>query len=225
MNSLKYAAPLALILTLAACKGQNLVGSPVVVAPPPPPPPPVGTTYNVDRCLSQSVSGRSVADILIPDLVSYDPTKPPGFPNGRRFSDPVIDIELSGLFLDQTRHTPNTLVNIPFNPATFDQPLPTTFPYIANALGTPELSQTNGSNFNFRTEPTSQFVRVERVGVPAVSTINILSPRKNAYNDGSPTADAADAFRADIKAGLAQLTGLIADDLQVLGLTICATPI
>lgn len=225
MNKTPFIAALALAtaLALSGCKATGL-DTPSQAPVSPPPPVKVGTSFNVEPCLNQSINGRKVIDIMIPDMVTLDLSKPDGYPNGRRLSDPVIDIFLSGLFLDQTRHTPNTLVNIPFNPNNFDQPLRTVFPYYAPPLGSPVLSQTNGTNFNFRTEPNSAFVRVERLAEPAISTVNILSPRKNAYNDGSPSEDAALAYRADLAAGLAQLTGQIADDLQALGLSICAVP-
>lgn len=216
-------APLALAIALAGCKAGGLdTGSQVPVSPPSPPV--TGTSFNVERCLNQTINGRKVVDTMIPDAVTLDLSLPAAYPNGRHLRDPVIDIMLAGLFLDQTRHTPNTLVNIPFNPNNFDQPLRTSFPYYAPPLGSPVLSQTTGTNFNFRTEPNSAFVRVERMGTPAVATVTILGPRKNAYNDALPVDDAALVFRPDIVAGLAQLTGLIADDLQALGLTICATP-
>lgn len=226
MKTLKLISALALATALAACNADGLGGgSGVPTAPPAPPPPPTGTSYNVDRCLNQSINGRKLIDIMIPDMVVLDVNQPAGFPNGRKLDDPVIDIFLAGLFLDQTRHTPYTLVNLPLNSNFFDQPLRTSFPYFAPPLGTPVLSQTNGANFNFRTEPSSQFVRVERVASPAVSTVNILSPRKNAYNDGDPSLDVAGNYRNDVSAGLANLTNQIADDLLALGLSICATPI
>lgn len=228
MNALKLVSALALATALSACGGEDLTGSAVTVSPPPPPPV-AAAAYNVEPCLSQTLvgasGGRRMIDIMIPDAVTLDTTKPASWPNGRRLDDPVIDRFLSGLFLSQSRHTISTLVNIPLNSTFFDQPLRTTFPYYAKALGTPPLSPPNGSNFNFRTEPVSQFVKVERVASPAVSTVNILSPRKNAYNDSDPQRDVNLEFRNDIRDGLANLTALIADDLQGLGLTICATPV
>jgi hypothetical protein len=38
-----------------------------------------------------------IADILLPDVLSYDPTDPSGFINGRKLTDDVIDFELSVL--------------------------------------------------------------------------------------------------------------------------------
>jgi hypothetical protein len=223
---LTTALGLAFTVALAACQGSpGLTTQPTTPTGPAPTPPITGNSFAVERCLNQVADGRSVRDIMIPDLVTLDTTRPAAFPNGRRMQDPVIDIELAYLFLDLSRHSLNTLVNIPLNPLELDQPLRTSFPFYAPALGTPRLSDTNGTNFNFRTNPDSQYVRVERVGVPAVSTINVLGPRKNAYNDGSPTLDTTRAYEADITAGLKALADILVDDLQGLSLTPCATPI
>ena len=225
MRMLLHASALALAAALSACGGEDLTGSPITVSPPPPPPPPTGTAYNVEPCLTQILRGdqgdRRVIDIMIPDAVVFDTTRPASWPNGRQLDDQVIDRMLSGLFLSQGTHTIHTLENIPLNPRRpANENYRTVFPY----YGPPRLSDTNGSNFNFRPEDVSQFVKVERVASPAVSTVNILSPRKVAYNEGTPVQDVNLAFRADIVEGLAFLTGQIADDLRGLGLTICATP-
>lgn len=37
---------------------------------------------------------EGLADFLLPDVMTYDPAAPQGFPNGRRLPDDVIDIEL-----------------------------------------------------------------------------------------------------------------------------------
>lgn len=234
MKMLAKVSALALAAALSACGGEDLTGSPVVVAPPPPPPPPTGTSFSVEACLTQTLRGdqgdRRVIDIMIPDAVVYDVTRPASWPNGRQLDDQVVDRMLSGLFLSQSRHTIHTLENIPLNPRRpAGENYRTVFPYYGPALshptlGPPRLSDTNGTNFNFRTEDVSQFVKVERVASPAVSTVNVLGPRKVPYNEGNPVQDVNLAFRADIAEGLAFLTGQIADDLQALGLTICATP-
>jgi Domain of unknown function (DUF4331) len=172
---------LSLAVMLSSCKvGESLTAQAPTPTGPAPPPPIVGTSFTVARCLDQIVDGRSVRDIMIPDLVTLDTSRPASFPNGRRMQDPVIDIEVAYLFLDLTRHSPNTLVNVPLNPLGLDQPLRTTFPYYAPPLGIPVLSARDGTNFNFRNNPESEYVRVERVGVPAVSTINVLAQRVTA---------------------------------------------
>jgi hypothetical protein len=135
----------------------------------------------------------------------------------------VVDLELAVLFLDLTRHSPALLTTVPVNPNVFDKPLRTSFPFFASANGTPPLSATTGTSFNFRTDPSTNYVRVDRMGVPAVATVTILSPRKNAYNDGSPANDATGAFVPDILAGYQALTNALFDDFQGLGLTPCAT--
>jgi hypothetical protein len=37
----------------------------------------------------------SLADFLLPDILTLDTSNPAGFPNGRRLQDDVIDIELN----------------------------------------------------------------------------------------------------------------------------------
>ena len=181
-------------------------------------------SFNAVRCMDQVANGFTIRNLMIPDQVVFDPALTASFPNGRRYQDPVIDIQLAYLFLDLTRHTPTTLVNVPLNPNRLDQPLKSTFPYLADPFpGGPRFVNT-GSNFNFRANPLSDFVLIERVGFPAVSTINVLGPRKIAYNESLPVNDANREFEADIIAGLEQLTGQIFDDLQRLGLTPCAVP-
>lgn len=228
MKVASLSALLALTV-LAGCKSDSLTTAQ--------PGPPVGSvassttsggqtsqSFNVTRCLDQVADGFTVRGFMIPDQVTFDPTRAAGFPNGRRYQDSVIDIELAYLFLDLTRHSPTTLVNVPLNPNRLDQPLKTTFPFLADPFpGGPRFVNT-GTDFNFRTNPLSDYVLIERVGVPAVSTINILGPRKIAYNESLPVNDASREFEADIVAGLENLTALIFDDLQRLGLTPCATP-
>jgi hypothetical protein len=212
---------------LSGCGGGGSAPAPVVAPPPPPPsppPPPTGTSLSLTRCLNQVVVDRKLVDIVVPDQLVLDLSKPAGFPNGRRLEDQVVDLELAALFLDLTRHPVTLLTTIPVNPNTFDQPLRTSFPFFAAALGTPTLSATNGTNFNFRADPDSNYVQVDRMGVPAVATVTILGPRKNAYNDGSPAADAAGTYVPDILAGYQALTNALFDDFQGLGLTPCATP-
>ena len=229
-SSLQALSAVVALALLAGCKSSSLTTAQ--------PTQPVGSvassttstggqtsqSFNVTRCLDQVADNYTIRGFMIPDQVTFDPTRAAGFPNGRRYVDPVIDIELAYLFLDLTRHTPTTLVNIPLNPNRFDQPFKTTFPFLADPFpGGPRFVNT-GSNFSFRTNPLSDYVLIERVAVPAISTINILGPRKIAYNEGLPVNDANREFEADIVAGLENLTALIYDDLQRLGLTPCATP-
>lgn len=220
----------AMALSTSACNSNDLVTPPppppvVTPPPPPPPPPPPGpTSFDVTRCLNQVVAGgRSLQGILIPDVLTLDLSQPSGFPNGRDLDDPVIDLALAGLFLDLTRHSVLTFVNLPVNPNVFDQPLRTTFPFYAAPLGTPTLSPTTGTNFNFRTDPVGNFVRVDRAGAPAISTAVVLGANKLRYNDSNPTEDAAGVNVPRILEGYQQLTNSLNDDFRGLGLTPCAT--
>ncbi len=214
---------LAALIVLASCGGED---SSQPVAPPSVAPvtPPVATSLSFDACLAQTVAnGRSLQNILIPDVLVLDLSQPAGFPNGRTFEDPVIDLEFAALFLDLRTQPVTTFVNRVLNPFVFDQPLRTTFPYYAPPLGSPTLSATNGVNFNFRTDPTSAYTRVDRMGLPAISTAVVLGSSKLVYNDSTPSVDAAGTNAPLILEGYRNLTNALNDDFKALGLTPCAT--
>lgn len=227
---LQVTAPLALACALAACGDGSTSGTVVTGSTPAPPtasPTPVPTSYNVQPCLDQAVpgTGYTVQGLLIPDTVKLDFTKDPGYPNGRRLLDPVVDITLNALFLKLSINGPATLANMPLDPGGNDVPIRTIFPYFGPPQGSPPLADTTGTNFNFRTDPVSAFTRVDRMGMPAVATAVIASPVKTSYNDASPSDDETGRFAPDIKAQLTVLANVLADDWQKLGLTVCATPI
>ncbi len=222
MNAiLRTASITALAATLASC-GSGSTGSQtaeVSVRP---------TTFNVERCINQVIpgtGGETVAQAVIPDTVTLNLAAAPGFPNGRLLTDPVIDRTLAVIFLDMTKVSPNALANLPVNPAANDVPFRSTFPYLAAAQDSPPLSGTGGTNFNFRTDPVSAYVRVDRMGMPAIATALISSTNKNSYNDGDPVADAAGTFTLAIGAQLTTLTNALTDDFAALGLATCATKI
>lgn len=216
------AAVLLAAATLAGCGGEDTATSM---------PPPGSTTatntqtglgFDVSPCLSQAVGGTTVAGLVVPDTVKINLAAPSGFPNGRRLPDPVIDVTLAVLFLDLTRHPATTLAGVPVNPAANDLPFLATFPYLAAAQGTPPLPAPGGANFDFRTDPASAYVRVDRMGMPAVATAIISSSQKNPYNDDSPAIDATGKHVPDILITLAGLTRALADDFDRLGLAKCA---
>jgi hypothetical protein len=214
---------LALILGVSGCGGDNAGQA---VAPPTAAPvtTPVATGLSIDACLAQTVAnGRSLQNILIPDVLVLDLSQPAGFPNGRKLDDPVIDLEFAALFLDLRTQPITTFVTRVLNPNVFDQPLRTTFPYYAPPLGIPTLSATNGVNFNFRTDPTNAYTRVDRMGLPAISTAVVVGSSKLVYNDSSPTVDAAGTNAPLILEGYRNLTNALNDDFKGLGLTPCAT--
>lgn len=214
---------------LGACGSDGTAAprpAPTPTVTPTPTPTATGTSFDVTPCFNQQVAlGVSVTNLIVPDTIKLDPTKPNGFPNGRRLEDPVVDITLAVLFLDLTKHPANLLASLPLNPPSNDVPLPTDFPYVAPAQGNPPLPPTNGKNYNFRTDPPSAFVRVDRTGMPAVATALISPPQKNPYNDADPVDDVAGKFIPDMKATLTGLTNSLADDFQRLNLSMCAKPV
>lgn len=217
---------IALSLLLTGCEDSTGPATPPApaTATPTPSPPPTQTGFDVTPCLNQMAApGRTVANLVLPDVLNLDLARPASFPNGRQFLDPVIDITLAVIFLDLSRHPADTLAKIPVNPNGIDQPLRPTFPFLAPPLGTPPLATGAGSNFSFRTDPVSAYVRVDRAGMPAVSTALITgNANKNAYNDDNPLIDASGKWVAEIGGSLTFLTNALADDFIALGLTPCA---
>jgi hypothetical protein len=73
------------------------------------------------------------APLVIPDVITIDPSQPSGFPNGRRLAEPVLDVVIALLLLDLTEpgQTPTTLAELPLNPPANDVPFDAAFPYLA----------------------------------------------------------------------------------------------
>ena len=110
--------------------------------------------------------------------------------------------------------SPDVLARLPLNPAANDLAFRAAFPYLAAPQGSPPLAATTGTNFNFRTDSVqSAYVRVDRMGMPAVSTALIGSAMKNAYNDANPADDADGDFVPELSAQLTGLTNALADEL------------
>ncbi|MBV8062687.1 MAG: DUF4331 family protein [Nevskia sp.] len=94
---------------------------------------------DVNICVSQAVS------LIIPDMLHLDLSKPDGFPNGRTFTDSVVDRVVALALLDintpgQCNGAPctvDTLVNLPLDPTMNDKPLPPDFPYLAEPFPPP----------------------------------------------------------------------------------------
>ena len=215
------AAPLALVLALAGCGDGS--------APPPTPTPSATATgtaasFDVTPCLNQMIpgTGLTVAQAVVPDMIKLNLNAPSGFPNGRTLTDPVIDITLNVIFLNLAKNPPGTLASLPLNPPANDLPFKTTFPYLADPQGSPPRADTTGSSFTFRTDPESAYVRVDRMGMPAVATALIGSSLKNAYNDASPVDDATGKFVPEITSHLTGLATALNLDFFGAGLTPCA---
>ena len=182
-----------------------------------------GSALDVSPCLNQTVAGRSVASLVVPDVLTLDPTKASGFPNGRTLTDPVIDLELAALFLDLRVHPVDTLAKLPLNPSGNDVPLPATFPYLGEAHGGAPAA-TGGSGFVFRTDAPSAYARVDRMGEPAVATALVRTAQKTAFNNDSPVDDATGKWVPEFTADLTELATALQDDFAAAGLKICAKP-
>jgi len=209
-------------LALTACNGGGDSMHPV--APPTTAPP--GAPLNVQPCLDQPVGpGKpSVANLVVPDTIKVDLKQPSGFPNGRRLTDSVIDTELAWIFLDLTKVPADTLVKLPLGPQANDVPFRPDFPYLAAPAGGAPAA-TGGSNFNFRTDPFSAYVQVDRMGMPAIATALIGSSAKVAYNDDSPAVDGGRKYVNEITTTLGGLANALQDDFQKANLPICAKPV
>jgi hypothetical protein len=213
--------PAALALALAACGGGG--GGEAVEQPSTAPP---GAPLNVQNCLDQPIGpGRpSVANFVVPDTIKVDLSQPSGFPNGRRLTDSVIDIELAWTFLDLRRHDALVLTQRPLGPQANDVPFRSEFPYLAPPHGGAP-APAGGSAFNFRTDPPSAYVQVDRMGMPAIATALIGSSAKNPYNDDAPAQDGTRKYVNEITSTLGVLANALQDDFQRLGLSICARPV
>ena len=75
------------------------------------------------------------------------------------------------------------------------------------------------SGFDFRTEEPSAFSRVDRSGMPAISTALIDS--SDSYNEADPVDDIAGVFVPEILNTLTVLHGALDTQLTDLGLTPC----
>ena len=229
------ATSLALALSLSAC-GENGAGGQVVVPAPLPSttatatPTPTATAvaFNSPRCFTQAIQGQNGANLksfIIPDTLKIDLTRSTRFPNGRHPSDPVVDILLATLLLDMTvtGQGPNTLANVPLDPPGNDKFFLLTFPFLPTPNGTPQVASGSGSGFDFRTDPDSAYVSVDRMGNPAIATALVGSSMKNSFNDDTPAGDVVnDKYYAEYISELNKLFGLIGDDVESLGLKICA---
>ena len=190
---------------------------------PPAPPAPLATSFNVQPCLDQvATPGATVANLVVPDTLKLDLSKPSGFPNGRTLSDPVVDIMIAYVFLDLTKHSPMALANLPLDPSGNDVPLRSDFPYLGLPQGNHPAPPPSGPNYNFRTDPVSMYVRVDRMGMPAVATLLISTSAKTAYNDDDPATDATRKYVPEIQNDLTTLTNAIAKDFVARGFQLCA---
>lgn len=218
LRTLIAPSTMAIGLALASCGGGGGGSSTSN-----PPPPMAAAAVNVTPCLSQTVyEGRSTANLVVPDVLQLDMNQPSGFPNGRTLTDPVIDLTLAVLFLDLKSEPVTAFANLPLDPTTTGVPEPATFPYLSPAQGGAP-AQGAGSGFTFRTDPPTAYTRVDRMGMPAVSTALIATASKSAYNDDNPAIDATGKWVPTITTDLTTLTTELIGQFRSLGLKPCAT--
>ena len=207
-------------------------------------------TVDVSQCLTQEVAPNvSVASLVIPDTLTLDFNADAGFPNGRRVGDPVANVTEAVLLLDLTAQTAGgeqqtalsfqqlppsvsaalggrTSIDVPQNDVNYamgDMTMAGGYPWLGAAQGSPPRADSTGTTFNFRSQPDTSYVRVDRMGMPAVSTALIAMDRKVAYNDADPIDDANMRFVGDLTAGLTKLHVALRDDLISLGFVPCST--
>jgi hypothetical protein len=211
----------SLFFAVAACSGGGGGSTPQQ-----PSVAPASAPLNVQNCLDQPIGpGRaSVANTVVPDTIKVNLNQPTGFPNGRRLTDSVIDITLAWIFVDLTKHDSLVLAQRPLGPQANDVAFRADFPYLAPPHG-PAPPAPAGSNFNFRTDPTSAYVQVDRMGMPAIATALISPSAKASYNDDSPTVDGTRKYVNEITSTLGVLANALQDDFQRAGLSICARPV
>jgi hypothetical protein len=77
------------------------------------------------------------------------------------------------------------------------------------------------TDFAFRTDDPSAYVRVDRFGMPAVATALIASASKDAYNESDPVDDVANTFRGEVRGSIDFLHDALDDDLTSIGATPC----
>jgi hypothetical protein len=192
-----------------------------------------GTALNIEPCFSQEVApGITVQDLLTRDTLRLDLSRPAGFPNGRRLQDPVIDLTLAYFFLDLRVHRIDDIAKLAVNPAANADvigpggaPLSflTSFPYVLPAHGAAK-SEGTGSNFNFRTNPASDFEVIDAMGNPAVATVLVSANVQPGFNNNTPAdyVSGGGKYLSNFKQTLGGLATLLKDDFEKLQFTTCA---
>ncbi len=79
-----------------------------------------------------------------------------------------------------------------------------------------------GATVTFRNDADNAYTRVDRIGMPAVSTVLVSSGMKAAYNDANPSDDAAGTFADDLILSLTGLHTALDDDFTGLNLAPCS---
>ena len=117
------------------------------------------------------------------------------------------------------------MAGLPLNPPNDNTNAMAAFPFLGPTNGVAQPGPGTGTAFNFRTDPASAYVRVDRMGNPAVGSV-IGASLKNPFNDGNLSDDLAGTYLGGTDGFVNQLTiihNALADDLIALGLTPCST--
>lgn len=199
------------------------------VAQPPPSTSAAPASFDVLPCLTQNTgAGITTAQLVVPDALTIDFSRPSAFPNGRALPDPVIDIILAALFLDLQTQSAASFARVPVNPPANDRPFRSQFPFLAPPQGNPPVESPGGTNFNFRTDPETAYARVDRTGFPALATALVSSANRIPFNEDDSADDlstnAQGTFKwvPEFEAGLVALTNALGDDIEALGFRLCA---
>ncbi|MCC7479129.1 DUF4331 family protein [bacterium] len=86
------------------------------------------TPATVEETLAQA------GPVIVPDTIKYNPDQPTGYPNGRKLTDPVVDITLAAVLLKLGTNGQDlsTFSDLPLNPPANDVPFKPGFPYLAD---------------------------------------------------------------------------------------------
>lgn len=74
---------------------------------------------------------NQAAPLVVPDTIKMSLSSPAGFPNGRRLTDPVVDMTLAVVLLDLSAAGQDVMSLVGLNPSENDVAFETAFPYLA----------------------------------------------------------------------------------------------
>ena len=106
-------------------------------------------------CATADCVGQA-APLVVPDTLKIDTQGAAGFPNGRTFADPVMDVTLAVVLLDLTTHPVDLFATLPLNPPANDLAFGGQFPYLASpSLGCLEVPCLSAASCFFGSAPAA----------------------------------------------------------------------